>query len=145
MVATQLRGQNDYTHSFITSEIISQLHTLRAKDTLISEPRFSTPCDMRFCPRDTGKRPLQGKSPRKGHFPFIARGKSHVAGQQTRIYPYPMVWPLPRPWSETMVSIPLLSTENPRNKGFSGSGAPILGFGSRRPRAQGVGVDPCFC
>ena len=24
-----------------------------------------------------------------------------------RIYPYPMVWPLPRPWSETMVSIPL--------------------------------------
>ena len=27
--------------------------------------------------------------------------------QQTRIYPYPMVWPLPRPWSETMVPIPL--------------------------------------
>ena len=24
-----------------------------------------------------------------------------------RIYPYPMVWPLLRPWSETMVSIPL--------------------------------------
>ena len=24
-----------------------------------------------------------------------------------RIYPYPMVWPLPRPWSETMASIPL--------------------------------------
>ena len=24
-----------------------------------------------------------------------------------RIYPYPMVWPVPRPWSETMVSIPL--------------------------------------
>ena len=24
-----------------------------------------------------------------------------------RIYPYPVVWPLPRPWSETMVSIPL--------------------------------------
>ena len=26
--------------------------------------------------------------------------------QQTRIYPYPMVWPLPRQWSETMVPIP---------------------------------------
>ena len=24
-----------------------------------------------------------------------------------RINPYPMVWPLPRPWSENMVSIPL--------------------------------------
>ena len=35
--------------------------------------------------------------------------------------------------SETMVSDhglgPPLSTENPRNKGFSGSGAPIFGFG----------------
>ena len=32
------------------------------------------------------------------HFPVI-----HCL----RIYPYPMVWPLPRPWSETMVLIPL--------------------------------------
>ena len=29
--------------------------SLRAKGTLISEPRFSTPCEMRFFPRDTGK------------------------------------------------------------------------------------------
>ena len=33
-----------------------------------------------------------------------------------RIYPYPMVWPLPRPWCETMVAIPLWAqkTQNPR-------------------------------
>ena len=29
--------------------------TLRAKGTLISEPRFSTPCKMRFSPREKGK------------------------------------------------------------------------------------------
>ena len=38
-----------------------------------------------------------------------------------RIYPYPMVWPLPRPWSQS----PSLSRESPRNIGFSGSAAPI--------------------
>ena len=31
------------------------INTLRGEGTLISEPRFSTPCDMRFFPRDTGK------------------------------------------------------------------------------------------
>ena len=36
---------------------------------------------MRFFPRDTGKGLFSRKSPRKGgHFPFIAWGKSHVAG-----------------------------------------------------------------
>ena len=63
--------------------------------------------------------------------------------QQTRIYPYPMVWPLPRPWSETMVSIPPLSAVNPMHKRFSVSGAPFCGFGLADP-AQGVGVDPCL-
>ena len=29
--------------------------TLRARGTLISEPRFSTPCEMRFFPREKGK------------------------------------------------------------------------------------------
>ena len=29
--------------------------TLRAKGTLISEPRFSTPCEMRFFPREKGE------------------------------------------------------------------------------------------
>ena len=31
------------------------IKTLRAKGTLISEPRFSTPCEMRFFPREKGK------------------------------------------------------------------------------------------
>ena len=43
--------------------------------------------------------------------------------------------------SETMVSDhglrPPLSTENPRNKGFSGSGAPIFGFGLADPATKG--------
>ena len=39
--------------------------------------------------------------------------------QQTRIYPYPMVWPLLRPWSEIMVSIPLWALKTLEIKGFS--------------------------
>ena len=43
--------------------------------------------------------------------------------------------------SETMVSDhglgPPLSTENPRNKGFSGPGAPIFGFGLGDPATKG--------
>ena len=50
--------------------------------------------------------------------------------------------------SETMVwdhgLDPPLSTENPRNKGFGGFGAPHFWIWSRRPCAQGVGVDPCL-
>ena len=34
---------------------MDQNSNLEAKGTLISEPRFSTPCDMRFFPRDKGK------------------------------------------------------------------------------------------
>ena len=49
-----------------------------------------------------------------------------------------MVWPLPRP--RPGLNRPL-STENSRNNGFSGSGAHFW-IWSRRPRAQGVGVDP---
>ena len=36
----------------------SRLLTLRAKGTLISEPRFSTPCEMRFSPCEKGKMPF---------------------------------------------------------------------------------------
>ena len=50
--------------------------------------------------------------------------------QQIGIYPYPMVWPLPRPWSETMVP---LSVANPINRGFSVSGAPFFGLGLADP------------
>ena len=34
---------------------IGEVFTLRAKGTLIGEPRFSTPCEMRFFPREKGK------------------------------------------------------------------------------------------
>ena len=57
------------------------LHSLRAKGTLISEPRFSTPCEMRFFPSETGKTAFSKKNPRdKGLFPFLAWEKSHLAG-----------------------------------------------------------------
>ena len=47
--------------------------TLRAKGTLISEPRFSNPCEMRFFPREKGKIwPLSRVFPWKGRFPFLA-------------------------------------------------------------------------
>ena len=59
-----------------------------------------------------------------------------------RIYPYPMVWPLPRPWSSDHGLDPPLNAESLEIKGFSGSGAPIFWIWSCRPRAQGVGVDP---
>ena len=39
--------------------------------------------------------------------------------------------------SETMVSDHGLSTENPRNKGASGPGAPIFGFGLADPATKG--------
>ena len=52
---------------------------------------------------------------------------------------HPMVWPLPRPWSETMVSIPLWAQKTLEMKGFSGSGAPILDLVSQTPRPRGGG------
>ena len=48
----------------------------------------------------------------------------------------------PTPWSGPLRDHglnPPLSTENPRNKGFSGSGAPIFGFGLADPRPRGRG------
>ena len=55
--------------------------TLRAKGALISEPRFSTPCEMRFFPREKGKTAfVEVVSLYKGRFPFLAWEKSHLAG-----------------------------------------------------------------
>ena len=44
-----------HTVCHLTRKALGLVKTLRAKGTLISEPRFSTPCEMRFNPRDTGK------------------------------------------------------------------------------------------
>ena len=47
--------------------------TLRAKGALISEPGFSTPCEMRFFPREKGKTAFfKDFSSKKGRFPFLA-------------------------------------------------------------------------
>ena len=55
--------------------------SLRAKGTLIGEPRLSTPCEMRFFPREKGKTAfVEGFSLEKGRFPFLAWEKSHLAG-----------------------------------------------------------------
>ena len=56
-----------------------------------------------------------------------------------RIYPYPMVWPLPRPWSETMVSIPLSPQKAVEIKGFLGLERPFLDLVSQTPRPRGRG------
>ena len=49
--------------------------TLRAKGTLISEPRFSTPREMRFFPREKGKTVFSKKNPRQRPFSLSRVGK----------------------------------------------------------------------
>ena len=66
----------------------------------------------------------------------------HIAlhiSHSLRIYPYPMVWPLPRPWSETMVSIPLWAQKTLEIKVFLA----FLDLVSQTPRPR-VGADPCL-
>ena len=54
-------------------------NSLRAKGTLISEPRFSTPCEMRFFPREKGKTAfVEGFSLKRAVFPF-SRGKNRIS------------------------------------------------------------------
>ena len=66
---------------------------------------------------------------------FFVHHKYH----SLRIYPYPMVWPLPRPWSETMVSIPLWAEKTLEIKGFLGPERPFLDLVSQAPRPRGRG------
>ena len=47
-------GFGSFAAKIHTARICS-VESLRAKGTLISEPRFSTPCEMRFFPRETGE------------------------------------------------------------------------------------------
>ena len=65
---------------FTFSTWLRKKSPLRAKGTLISEPRFFLPavrCD--FSHARKGKRPFQRKTLDKGHFPFLAWEKSHLA------------------------------------------------------------------
>ena len=57
--------------------LVPGFFSLRA-NTLISEPRLSTPCEMRFFPRGKGKWPLQEKPLTKAIFPF-SRGKNRIS------------------------------------------------------------------
>ena len=53
--------------------------SLRAKVTLISEPRFSTTCEMRFFPREKGKSAFVERfSLKMAVFPFL-RGKNRIS------------------------------------------------------------------
>ena len=59
--------------------LLRKSQTLRAKGTLISEPRFSTPCDMRFFPREKGKMAfVEGFFFEKPFSPF-SRGKNRIS------------------------------------------------------------------
>ena len=49
--------------------------SLRAKSTLMSEPRFSTPCEMRFFPREKGKTAFVEGLPLKRPFSLSRVGK----------------------------------------------------------------------
>ena len=62
-----------------------------------------------------------------------------LKSRSLRIYPYPMVWPLPRPWSETMVSIPLWTQKTLERKVFLGLERPFLDLVSQTPRPRGRG------
>ena len=53
--------------------------TLRAKGTLISEPRFSTPCEMRFFPREKGEMAFVEGFSLKRLFSLSHVGKLHLA------------------------------------------------------------------
>ena len=68
--------------------------------------RNPTTTDLRW-PGDS--QPESGRFARIDSRESIRRKKKKAIfiTHSLRIYPYPMVWPLPRPWSETMVSIPL--------------------------------------
>ena len=52
--------------------------SLRAKGTLISEPRLSIPCEMRFSHARKGKRPLLRVFFEKAVFPF-SRAKNRIS------------------------------------------------------------------
>ena len=53
--------------------------TLRAKGTLISEPRFSAPCEMRFFPREKGKTAFSKKNPWQGPVSSSRVGKIRIS------------------------------------------------------------------
>ena len=74
--AMQLTWSNTWGFQFRGASCSN--NSLRAKGTLISEPRFSTPCEVRFFPRDTGKGHFKEKPSEKAIFP-LSRGKNRIS------------------------------------------------------------------
>ena len=59
-----------------TGSVFPLLTTLRAKGTLISEPRFSTSCEMQFFPREKEETAFSKKNPRQWSFSLSRVGKT---------------------------------------------------------------------
>ena len=71
-------GLQDPRQATLLIKIITCNSSLRAKGTLISEPRFSTPCEMRFFPTRERENGLFKEKPlKKAVFPF-SRGKNRI-------------------------------------------------------------------
>ena len=77
---TKMAGVTHAKTLFAKNPVFALLTTLRAKGTLISEPRFSTPCEMRFFPREKGKTAFSEQNPRQRPFSLSRVGKTHLAG-----------------------------------------------------------------
>ena len=67
---------------FFEPNCAAETTTLRAKGALISQPRFSIPCEMRSFPREKGKMAFVEGFSLKGRFPFLAWEKTHLAGRR---------------------------------------------------------------
>ena len=95
--------------------------------------------DCFYCCRNTLCRP-HGVAANFRNFK-TSRGchASLLTSWNLRIYPYPMVWPLPRTWSQTMVWIPLWAQKTLETKGFLGLERPFLDLVSQTPRPRGRG------
>ena len=93
-------------------------------------PRFADPVSETPMLIGLPESPKQGFRNLQNVLPSVIRS--------LRIYPYPMVWPLPRPWSETMVSVPLRAQKTLEIKVFWVWSAHFW-IWSRRPRAQPKG------
>ena len=66
-------------HETVGGNFCREALTLRAKGTLISEPRFSTPCEMRFFPREKGETAFSKKKPSTKAVSPFSRGKNRIS------------------------------------------------------------------
>ena len=101
---------------------------MRAKGALISEPRFSTPCEMRFFPREKGENGLfRDKPSTKAIFPF-SRGKNRISqGVENR---------------GSLISAALDLRGEESLLFFQGGGVPCFSAkGSRKGKIRAVWVD----